>query len=701
MKTIAIVANKRSFAQHIRENLSAYFDGYASLRVYTTREVEEKTGFEEDAVVLSSWTLFGKVREKITPQNILEAVSFTLSCSNLEKMRQIKGLKRALLINWDYRLCMQVISQLYQAGFEDVDFVPYYGDEASRDKSISVAITPNEAHLAPPDVTLYDIGERAVEPGFVLRLANKLGLEGIFDSPAAERARKEVVLPQWGLDDLLLENHSAKNNIRAILAYIEDGILLCDARWECHIGNEKVKELLRVDEVRGLNLADFLPGKELKGPFTGKKTLIVSVGRKNLVFTVIPVFSEKGRDGYLVVIKNFEEAEEQQHQLRNKVIGAKHEARYTFQDIKGESKAIRSVITLAKRIAKSNSSVVIFGESGTGKEMLAQSIHNESSRRDYNFVALNCAAIPESLMESELFGYEYGAFTGARKEGKIGYFELAHRGTLFFDEVEEMPLSLQGKLLRVIEERKIVRIGSSKLIDVDVRIIAATNQNLKQLVEEGKFRKDLYYRPNVFPIKLPDLNQRGRDVLLLFREFQRDMGARWTYDRNVEQRLLEHQWNGNIRELRNTVEYLDNLEKDVVTLEDLPEDLLTPSPPGRKEPGEPSVSQGMGREEGPWADEEFREFILREGTHLALHGHVLQVLERYETQRRAVGRNQIRIDLEREGCWYTESEIRSSLHKLAEYGYVRTLRGRGGSLLLWRGKHLLNAIKGVLGEKIT
>lgn len=699
MKTIAIVANKISFAEDIRKNLSPYFSGYASLHVYTTQEVEDKQGFDEDAVVLSSWTLFGKVKEKITPQNILEAVSFTLSRSNLEKMRQIKNLKRALLINCDYRLCMQVISQLYQAGFEDVDFFPYYGDESTRDRSITVAITPNEAHLAPPDVTLYDIGERAVEPSFVLRLANKLGIDGVFDSPAAENARKDVGLPQWGLDSLLLENDSAKNNIRAILAYIEDGILLCDAQGECHLSNEKVKELLQVDEARGLNLTDFIPEKELRGRFTDKKTLVVAVGRKNLIFTVMPVFSKKGRDGYLVVIKNFEEAEEQQHQLRNKVSGTKHEARYTFEDIKGESKAIRGVIALAKRIAKSNSSVVIFGESGTGKEVLAQSIHNESPRRNYNFVAINCAAIPENLMESELFGYEYGAFTGARKEGKIGYFELAHKGTLFFDEVEEMPLSLQGKLLRVIEERKIVRMGSSKLINVDVRIIAATNQNLKQLVEQGKFRKDLYYRLNVFPIKLPDLNQRERDVLLLFREFQRDIGARWTYDREVEQRLLDYKWNGNIRELRNTVEYLDNLGKEVVTLEDLPEDLLMGSAAGQKETEGPAESTAK---EWPWeeprSEEALKRFILREGAYLTLHRSVLRVLARYQREDRAVGRNQIRADLAESGDLYTEAEIRNSLHKLSSYGYVRTLRGRGGSMLLWEGQRLLEMITGVLGE---
>lgn len=699
MKTIAIVANKTSFANQIRNDLSAYFSKYAAFRVYTTEEVAEKEAFEEDAVVLSSWTLFGTVKEKITPENILEAVSFTLSRSNLENVRKIKGVKRALLINYDYRLCMQVISQLYEAGVENLDLVPYFGDEATRDKSITVAITPNEAQLAPPDVEVYNIGERTVEPSFILRLAYKLGIKGIFDSPAAENARKRVVLPQWGLDHLLSENYSAKNNIRAILEYIEDGILVCDNRGRCYISNEKVKELLQVDVTDGLDLSDFIPAKDLSQESPDKKTSIVAVGRQKLIFTVSPVFSKAGKDGNLVMIKNFEEAEEQQHHLRNKVSGAKHEARYTFDDIKGESKAIRSVITLAKRIARSNSSVVIFGESGTGKEVLAQSIHNESPRRNFNFVALNCAAIPESLMESELFGYEYGAFTGARKEGKIGYFELAHKGTLFFDEVEEMPLSLQGKLLRVIEERKVAKIGSSKLIDVDVRLIAATNKNLKQMVADGKFRQDLYYRLNVFPIKLPDLNQRERDVLLLFYQFQADLGGRWTCDAAVERRLLEHKWNGNIRELRNTVEYLDNLGKEVVTLEDLPEDLQSEAPfPGAREarpvfPGSPRAA-----EDGSMDEQEFSRFLLREGGYARLHRHVLEALKAYQAQDKSVGRGQVKAYMDQRGLPYTETEIRNSLHKLLLYGYVRTLRGRGGSTILPEGERLLDKLIGLLGE---
>lgn len=700
MKTIAIVANKIEFAVLIKNDIEAYFGDSAVFHVYTVGEAAKKDGFDEDAVVLSSWNLLGEVKEKISDENILEAVSFTLSYSNVEKMKALKGVKRALLVNYDYRICMQVISQLYEAGFRDIDFCPYFGEEATRDKSISVAVTPNEAALAPPDVTVYDIGDRTVEPICVLRLANKLGIEGIFDSPAAEDARKRAVLPQWGLDHLLAENQNNKNNIRAIIEYIEDGILLCDNKGQCYMGNEKAKELLQVNVTEGLDLSHYVPVRDLSDGSLARKTSIAKVKDKDLVFTVSAILSKAGKDGNLVVVKNFEEAEEQQHRLRNKILGSKHQAQYTFADMKGESKAIQDVIKLAKRIAKSNSSVVIFGESGTGKEVLAQSIHNASARRAFNFVALNCAAIPENLMESELFGYEYGAFTGARKDGKIGYFELAHKGTIFFDEVEEMPLSLQGKLLRVIEERKIAKIGSSKLIDVDVRIIAATNKNLKQMVKDGKLRQDLYYRLNVLPIKLPNLNQRGRDVLLLFSYFREHIGGDWTYDSAVERWLLSHKWNGNIREVRNTVEYLDNLGKTVVTLEDLPEDLIQEAAPNRTEEGAARALTGQWTGAACSAEigeKEFKRFILREGEQITLHRYVLEALKAYKDANRNAGRSQVKAYMDGRGLPYTQAEIRNSLQKLSSAGYVRALRGRGGSAILAEGELLLEGLKGFLG----
>ncbi|MBZ4662572.1 MAG: hypothetical protein JG776_254 [Caloramator sp.] len=245
------------------------------------------------------------------------------------------------------------------------------------------------------------------------------------------------------------------------------------------------------------------------------------------------------------------------YNLINKYTGMK--ARYTFDDIIYRSNNMNKIIEYSKSISDSPSTILITGESGTGKEILAQAIHNNSSRRDFGFVAINCGAIPENLIESELFGYDEGAFTGAKRGGNPGKFELANGGTLFLDEIGEMPLDMQVKLLRVLQEGCITRIGGNKYIDVDVRIIAATNKNLLQEVKEGRFREDLYYRISVIPIVLPPLRERKEDIPLLIEHFLKTKSIKLRkpipklspilYDK-----MLSYNWLGNIRELENFIE---------------------------------------------------------------------------------------------------------------------------------------------------
>ena len=219
----------------------------------------------------------------------------------------------------------------------------------------------------------------------------------------------------------------------------------------------------------------------------------------------------------------------------------------------------------AKKIADSRSGILILGESGTGKELFAQAIHNYSDRREEPFVALNCGAIPKSLIEAELFGYEEGAFTGAKTSGNPGKFEIADGGTLFLDEIGEMPLDMQTRLLRIIEEGTVSRVGSTKEFVVDVRIIAASNKDLKEEVEQGNFRKDLYYRLNVLPLMLPSLRQRKDDIPILINYFMKRISKRLNkrpYDLTEAQmqQLMNYEWPGNIRELENFVELIINAE---------------------------------------------------------------------------------------------------------------------------------------------
>jgi transcriptional regulator with PAS, ATPase and Fis domain len=229
------------------------------------------------------------------------------------------------------------------------------------------------------------------------------------------------------------------------------------------------------------------------------------------------------------------------------------DARHFFPDIIGESLAMRGLLGLIKKVAPTDSTVLILGESGTGKELIAISIFENSDRRNKAFIKLNCAAIPEELLESELFGHEKGAFTGATKF-KPGKFDMAHGGTIFLDEIGDMPLNLQSKILRVIQEKEFYRVGGSSTIKVDVRFIASTNQNLEKMVQEGRFREDLYYRLNVFTLHLPPLRERKEDIPLLVDYFLQNLPQKIEISSVALQMLMAFPWPGNIRELKNIIE---------------------------------------------------------------------------------------------------------------------------------------------------
>jgi len=251
--------------------------------------------------------------------------------------------------------------------------------------------------------------------------------------------------------------------------------------------------------------------------------------------------------------------------------------KHAFQNMLGNQANFLTVLQKAQRAALGTSTVLITGESGTGKELLARAIHGASDRSSKPFIAVNCSSIPEALLESELFGYEEGAFTGARRQGKLGKFELAQGGTLFLDEVGDLPLAMQPKLLRVLQERVIDRVGGSESIPVDVRIIAATNKNLTTMVETGEFREELFYRLHVIPLRLPPLRERREDIELLSSHFlQKYVHLLGKQPHVISESLMtvleNYSWPGNLRQLENAVEYMVNMARTpIITLEDAPD----------------------------------------------------------------------------------------------------------------------------------
>lgn len=374
-----------------------------------------------------------------------------------------------------------------------------------------------------------------------------------------------------------------------ILDQMQAGILIIDTSDTVLYINDKYTEITGVsfERIVGKKIRDVRPGGRLgEAMRSGKKILNLPrrEGQQKYFVDLAPIVIDNQIVGGLTIMKNFADAQmmfEQLKQFKTKardiesVIINQLSARFTFDDIIGESKKLLDAKRLARRVAASDSSVLLTGKTGTGKEMFAQSIHNTSPRKDRPFVPINCGAIPEALIESELFGYVRGAFTGAEKSGKIGLFELADGGTVFLDEIENMGTDLQIKLLRVLQERQIRKIGASDSIDVNVRVISATNVAVEKMVAQGRFREDLYYRICVFSIPIPDLVEREGDIPLLVNLFLRRHNE--AHQRNIRitpealEALARYHWPGNVRELQNIMEYLLNItEEEYITLEDFP-----------------------------------------------------------------------------------------------------------------------------------
>lgn len=310
------------------------------------------------------------------------------------------------------------------------------------------------------------------------------------------------------------------------------------------------------DSVIGQDIYDLIPGmppKKKDGTCSVETpTVFMSeISGRKLNFSIYPFDFFHGDIRNMVIVQDVTRIQEAERKIRMELSKKGLVAEWTFDDIYTQDPKMEHVVNRARRIATFEGSVLIYGESGTGKEMFAQSIHNASRRRNGPFVAVNCGALTESLLESELFGYVGGSFTGARKEGKAGLFELAHRGTIFLDEINSTTMSMQTKILRVLEERQVMRVGSDYVIPLDIRVISASNSNLSEDVEKGDFRRDLFFRLNTFRIELPPIRERVKDIVPLFKLYvEQNGGKNVKLNSNFVHQLETYPWLGNVRELR-------------------------------------------------------------------------------------------------------------------------------------------------------
>ncbi|MFV0421973.1 sigma 54-interacting transcriptional regulator [Oleidesulfovibrio sp.] len=416
--------------------------------------------------------------------------------------------------------------------------------------------------------------------GKIMEQARRQNIEAIAgDAVAAETARRygmEGVLVENGADSVtntlqyavathvyLTRQATMSSRLQVVLDRMDGGALLASPTGELRHCNAAVRAMLEENQnCAETTLDELFPELDWRAVPEGRAETVralIPVKDSKLSVNVTAHVHEGQTDALICTFHDIQQIEQLEHSFRKSAAPDLPTARHTFETIVHNSPAMQHCITRAKQFSSTHSSILLVGETGTGKELFAQSIHNHSPRAQGNFVAINCGALPEDLLESELFGYVGGAFTGALKSGKAGMFELAHNGTLFLDEINATSPKLQTRLLRTLQEREVMRVGSTAVIPVNVRVIAATNAPLEAEVNAGRFRADLFYRLNVLDIRIPPLRERPEDILLLFGIFLERFSAELNRSTPavtdvVRRQLLAHPWPGNVRELQNYAE---------------------------------------------------------------------------------------------------------------------------------------------------
>ena len=404
--------------------------------------------------------------------------------------------------------------------------------------------------------------------------ANRLGIDNMLIKTGKKSFYQSITEAKRAAK-ISRKSQEKTNMYKTILDYTYGGIIAVNSGNQIITINASAKQILNIksDIAIGSDTESAPFPQELKNIFNDNREYIDEIIQKNdepiMLNKVFTSIKEK-KIGCVITLQKIQHIQKLEKVIRNNIISNGYYAKHTFADIVAVSSLSKNIVMVAKNFSLTESNILLTGKSGTGKEIFAQSIHNFSSRKEGPFVAVNCASLPESLLESELFGYAAGAFTGASKAGKLGFFGLANNGTIFLDEIAEIPLELQAKLLRVLQERQFTRLGDDKVININIRIIAATNKNLGELVKQCVFREDLFYRLDVLRISIPDLNNRREDIPALAERFIQHLNPHKSLSEKAKELLKNYNWEGNVRQVQNFCERLEALSTSrIITEEDI------------------------------------------------------------------------------------------------------------------------------------
>lgn len=600
------------------------------------------------------------------PETEIILLRRTISRQAWSMIQNIPANSRVLVVNTYRELSLQLVATLYELGIYHLDLIPYDHNDKEY-ANIDYVITPEETSLVPPGMkNIIDIGRRPLDPSNIFEIINKLNIITIDIKQKILAQLKDIVPINQGFINIFRRFCDRKDSYDLLLEMVNYNVLIFDANNYITTCNKSATHFLkkRTHSLIHRNLAEIFIDRNEKCLCTEMQLTNQLVLMHSTLFTVNKqqIFKDGQPNGGIIIFRKCEN-DIIPNNNSTAALQKGHIAKYTFSDIRGNNPAFKKIIALAQKAANGNSDILLEGESGVGKELFAQAIHNSSLRHNQPFIAFNCAALSANLLESELFGYEGGAFTGATKAGKIGLFEAANNGTIFLDEISEIPLETQVKLLRVLQERELIRVGGTTIIPINVRIIAATNQDLYQAVSDKQFRMDLYFRLNVFNLKIPPLRSRKDDVPYLIKDFLHKNHINHDFPQKLLQKLLHYPWPGNVRELENCLSHMLNMS-DSFSADCLPLHIQTWY-----------INNNKSR--NATIDNDMKE--------------ILSLLYEAYKQHQYIGRKEISQLLTKQSIFISEASVRTKLQLLAENGYVQINKGRAGTKITSSGINFMNS----------
>ncbi|MFD6441641.1 sigma-54 interaction domain-containing protein, partial [Peribacillus sp. NPDC060186] len=494
--TILLVTSTKTVIKTFEENLQMFFGSKIDIDTcYETLPLNEKVIHKADLILLSSPVLEEAFRE-LNLNIPLMVARRSVQIAKLEQLLDLPAKTKILLVTTSMEGARDSIDVLHAFGFGHLTLIPYIPGLTSveQTENLDLAITFGQAELVPKHIkSTINLENRPIDLTTMLDIARLLNL-------SLEKAHfytaeffRDFVNMGRNLSLAIQNEKQLTQKLESILNAVHEGIIGLDEKGIITLINEDAHQILQLPSINffGKHYREILPDFQINETYLDQKEQLdnlFQINNRSLLVSKVPLILNKQLVGLVITFQDVTRVQRMEQEIRRKSTELGLTTKYSFDNIIGESSLILSAKQKAVQLAKSDYTVLITGENGTGKEVFAQAIHNSSERKDGPFVAVNFAGLSETLIESELFGYEGGAFTGARKEGKMGLFELAHNGTIFMDEIGDASLSLQASLLRVLQERQVMRVGGNKIIPINVRVIAATNQNLHQMIREGAFR---------------------------------------------------------------------------------------------------------------------------------------------------------------------------------------------------------------------